>query len=112
MECTRFIPTKAQRLLKKITEHPAIFNRNENGEAVVYGDAIPNSNYKSIFQSMMSNQQNFNQVGIDEFFRSLRSLNFKKYDISGEHLIINYSNVAPYSTRHRHSTPTKYEDDE
>ena len=32
---------KAHRLLKKITEHPNILTRNGNGEAVVYGDAIP-----------------------------------------------------------------------
>ena len=30
----------AHRLLKKITEHPNILTRNENGKAVVYGDAI------------------------------------------------------------------------
>ena len=103
---------KAHRLLKKITEHPDIVTRNENGEAVVDGDAIPGSNFKSLFKSMVSNQQNLNQVGIDEFLRSLRSLLVKKDDISGEPLIIKYSNVAPYSTHQRHSTPTKYVDEE
>ena len=103
---------KAYRLLKKITEHPNILTRNDNGEAVVYGDAIPNSNFKSLFKSMVSNQQNLNQVGIDEFLRALRSLDVKKDDISGEPLKIKYSNVAPYSTHQRHSTPTKYEDEE
>ena len=48
---------KAHRLLKKITEHPNILTRNENGEAVVYGDAIPGSNFKSLFKSMVSNQK-------------------------------------------------------
>ena len=60
---------------------------------------------------MVSNQQNFNQVGIDEFLRALQSLAVKKYDISGEPLTIKYSNVALYSTHQRHLTPTKYEDD-
>ena len=41
---------KAHRLLKKITEQPDILARNENGEAVVYGDAIPGSNVKSLFK--------------------------------------------------------------
>ena len=41
---------KAHRLLKKITEHPNILTRNENGEAVVYGDAIPASIFKSLFK--------------------------------------------------------------
>ena len=46
---------KAHRLLKKITEQPDILTRNENGEAVVYGDAIPGSNFKSLFKSIVSN---------------------------------------------------------
>ena len=61
---------------------------------------------------MVSNQQNLNQVGIDEFLRALRSLGVKKDDISGEPLKIKYSNVAPYSTHQRYSTPTKYEYEE
>ena len=101
---------KAQRLPRKITEHAGILTRNENKEAVVYGDAIPSSNFKSLFKSMVSNQHNLNQVGIDEFLRALRNLGVKKDDISGEPLKIKYSNVAPYSTDQRHSTPTKYED--
>ena len=61
---------------------------------------------------MLSNKENLNQVGIDEFLRALRSLGVKKDDISGEPLKIKYSNVALYSTLKRHSTPTKYEDEE
>ena len=103
---------KAHRLHKRITENPDILTRNENGEAVIYGDAIFGSNFKSLFKSMVSNQQNLNQVGIDEFLCALRSLGVKKDDISGEQLKIKYSNVAPYSSHKRHSTPTKYEDEE
>ena len=51
---------KEHRLLKTITEHTDILTRNENGEAEVYGDAIPCSNFKSLFKSMVSNQQNLN----------------------------------------------------
>ena len=61
---------------------------------------------------MVSNQQNLNQVGIDEFLRALRSLGVKKDVISGEPLKIKYSNVAPSSIHQRHSTPTMYEDEE
>ena len=61
---------------------------------------------------MVSNRQNLNHVGIDEFFRSLRSLGFKKDNIRGEPLKIKYSNVAPYSAHQRYSTPTNYEDEE
>ena len=96
------------RLLKKITEHPYFLTRNENGKAVVYEDAIFGSNIKSLFKSIVSNQQNLNQVGIDKFLRALQSLGVKKNDISGEPLKIKYSSVAPYSPYQRNSTPTKY----
>ena len=66
------------KLLKRITENPDIPTINQNGDAIIYGDAIPGSNFKSIFKSMVSNQQNLNQVGIDEFLSALRSLGFKK----------------------------------
>ena len=102
----------AHRLLKRITAHPVILTRNEIGEAVVYDDASPGSNFKSPFKTMVGNQQNLNHVGIDEFLRALRSLGVKKEDISSEQLKIKYSNVAPYSSHHRHSTPTKYDDED
>ena len=69
---------KEHRLLNRITENPDILTRNKNGEAVIYGHAIPGSNFKSLFKSMVSNQQNLNQVGIDEFLRALRTLGVKK----------------------------------
>ena len=58
---------------------------------------------------MVSNQQNLNQVGIDEFLHALQSLGVKKDDISAEPLKLKCSSVAPYSTHQRHSTLTKYE---
>ena len=59
---------------------------------------------------MLSNQQNLNHVGIDEFHCELLYLCAKKNKISGESLKIKYSNVAPYHPYQHHSTPTKYED--
>ena len=53
-----------------------------------------------------------NQVGIDKFLRLFQSLGVEKFDIRGEPLKFKYSNVAPYSTHQRHSTPTKYENEE
>ena len=61
---------------------------------------------------MVSNQQNLNQVGIDEFLCALLNLDVNNNEISGEQLKIKYSNAAPYSTHQRHSTPTKYQDEE
>ena len=83
--------------------------RNENWEAVVYGDALPGSNFKSLFKSMVSNQQDLHQVGIDDFLRALQSLGVKKDEISGEPLKVKYKIVAPYGAVQRHSTPVKYE---
>ena len=41
---------KAHRLLTKIDENPEIITIHENGEAVVYGESVPGSNFKSLFK--------------------------------------------------------------
>ena len=89
-----------------------MITRNENCKAVVYGNAISGGNFKSLFKSMVSNQQNLNQVGIDECLLAFRNLGVKKDNLSGEPHKIKHSNVAPYRTHQRHSTPSKYEDEE
>ena len=83
------------------------FTINENRKAVIYGDSIPVSNFKSLFKSLVSNQQNLNYLGIDDFLRALPSLGVKIDNICGELLKIKYSKVAPYSTYQRHSPLTK-----
>ena len=100
---------KSHRLLKNITEQPDILTWNENGEAVVYGDAVPVSNFKSLFKLMVSNKQDLHQVGIDDFLRALQSWGVKKDEISGEPLKFKYKNVAPYGGVQRHSTSVEYE---
>ena len=60
---------------------------------------------------MVSNLQNLNQVVFDEFLGPIQSLGVKKNDIIAEPLKLKYSNIAPYNTHHRHSTPLKYEDE-
>ena len=102
---------KPRRLLKKITVHADILTRNKHGEAVVYRNAIPGSNIKSLFKSIVSSQQNLNRVGFDDFLRGLRILGVTKNDINGELLKIKYSNVVPYSTHQRQSTTIKYENE-
>ena len=47
---------KVHRYLKRITEKQDINSRNEKGEAVIFGKAIPVSIYKSLFKSLVSNQ--------------------------------------------------------
>ena len=55
MKGTWLYQQKSHRLLTKITEQTNILSRTENEEAVVYGDALPGSNCKSLFKSMVSN---------------------------------------------------------
>ena len=93
---------KTHRLFKKITDNPDILSRNKNGEAVVYGDAIPGSNFKLLFKSMVSNQQDLYQVGIDEFIHALQSLGVYKNTISSEPFKVKYSKVALYGAHQRH----------
>ena len=53
----------AHRLLKKISEHQYILTKNEKEEAVLYEDAIPGSNFESLFKLMVSNQQKLDPSG-------------------------------------------------
>ena len=103
---------KAHRLFKTITEHADIFTRHENGDAVVYGDAIFDSNFKIAIKINCEKSTKLDPSGIDKFYPALQSLGVKKHDISGDPFKIKYCNVAPYSTHYRNSTPTKYEDEE
>ena len=98
---------KARMLLKRITENKGILDRNEAGEAVVYGEAIPGSNFKSLFTSMVSRRQNLTQVDMDDFFPALRSHGIKKDDLSGETLKYKYTKDAPYKSHHHSTTPQK-----
>ena len=61
---------KAHRLLKNISEHADILTRKKNKEAVIYGNAISGSNFKSLFKLMVSNQPNVNLVGIEKFVQA------------------------------------------
>ena len=70
---------------------------------MVYAEAIPDSNFKSLFTSIISNRQDLRQVGIDEFFRAIRSLGIKKDDLSGETFKYKYTKDAPCKV-HYHST--------
>ena len=69
-------------------------------EAVIYGEAIPGSDFKSLFTSMVSRRQNLRQISIDEFLRALRSLGIRKDDLSGETLKYKYTKDAPYKVHH------------
>ena len=80
-----------------------ILDRNEAGKAVVYGEEILGSNFKSLFTSMVSRRQNLRHVGIDELLCGLRSFGIKKDDLSGETLKYKYTKDASYKVNH-HST--------
>ena len=58
-------------------EHADIFTSNNKGKVVVKQNSIPNSNFKLVFKSMVSDQQNLNWMGINEFFNALKRLSFK-----------------------------------
>ena len=99
--------TKARRLLKRITENKDILDRNEAGEALVYGEPIPVSNFKSLFTSMVSRRQDFLQVSIDEFHRTQRSFCIKKDDLSCKTLKYKYITDALYKVHHHSSHAPK-----
>ena len=53
-------PQNAHNLLRSITKHADFLTDNKNGKDVIYKNAIRGSNFKSLFKSIMSNQQNLN----------------------------------------------------
>ena len=53
--------------LKQIKKHHDILTKNENKETVIYGDLILNSNFKSLFKSMVSNQNNLTKSALKNF---------------------------------------------
>ena len=87
-----------------------MLTKNKYEKAVVYENFISSSNFKSRFKSIVSDQQTFNQVGIDKFFRALQKFGVNKDDMSGAPINIKYNNVALYCTHQRNWTPTKYVD--
>ena len=74
---------------------------------MLYGEPIPGSNFKSLFTLMDSRRQDLRQMGIDEFFRAIRSLGTTKDDLSGKALKYKYTKGAPYNIHHHSSHALK-----
>ena len=56
---------KAHRILKKSRRIQILLLEMKTGRAVVYKEAIPDRNFKSLFKSMVINQNDLQQVAID-----------------------------------------------
>ena len=89
---------KARNLMLKILDNPDVLKRNDQGELVVNGVVEPNTNFNSLFSSMVGHEHDLEQPGIDKFLGALRQIGIKSRELSGKSLQRMYSNT-PYHVR-------------
>jgi hypothetical protein len=89
---------KARKLFTKILDHPNILKRNAAGEMVVNGVVVPNSNFNSLFKSMVSSDSDLNQTGVDSFMDALHQIGVRPDELSGKKVKLMYNPPATRGT--------------
>ena len=103
---------KARGLLVKILDNTDVLKRNAQGELVVNGVAEPNSNFNSLFSSMVGRVRNLEQPGIDKFLGALRQIGVKSNELSGQPLQRMYSHTSvPVRASVRVPRPKRHQPD-
>ena len=74
---------KARNVLFKINQSPTIITANRAGELVVNGQAVPDSNFESLFGSVFSRTHDMEQPGIKQFLLALRQIGVRNKELSG-----------------------------
>ena len=101
---------KAEDLMEKIVKRPDIITRNDGGELVYMGQAVPNSDFNGLFVGMFTSGSVVRGAGSTELFQALRQLGVQ----SGEMTSGKYRDAygrTPQPTR-RPRPPTIDLDDE
>ena len=102
---------KARNLMLKILDNPEVLKRNEKGELVVNGVAEPDTNFNSLFSSMVNRVRDLEQPGIDKFLGALRQIGVKRDELSGLTLQRMYSQAPSCRVSERAARPTKRQPD-
>ena len=63
---------KSRNEMLKINNFPEIIKANREGKLVVNGQAVPDSNFASLFRSVFSKTHDLAQPGINQFLGALR----------------------------------------
>ena len=95
---------KARNLMLKILANPYVPKRNDQGELVINGVAEPNTDFNTLFSSMVGRVHDLQQPGIDKFLGALRQIGVKSYDLNGQSLQRIYSST-PAHVRISERTP-------
>ena len=74
---------KARNVMLKMDTYQEIIKANRKGEFVVNGQAVPDSNFASLFQSVISRTHDLKQPGINQFLGALRQIGVHGKDLSG-----------------------------
>ena len=62
---------KTRNVMLKIDKNPEVIKANREGELVVNGQAVPDSNLASLFRSVFSRTHDLEQPGINQFLGAL-----------------------------------------
>ena len=101
---------KAEDLMEKIVKRPDIITRNDGGELVYMGQAVPNSNFNGLFVGMFTSGSVVKGAGSTELFQALRQLGVQSSEMTSGKFRDAYGRT-PQPTR-RHHPPTIDLDDE
>ena len=86
---------KARNVMLKINNFPEIIMANRAGELVVNNQAVPDSNFASLFRSVFSRTHNLEQPGINQFLGALRQLGVHGKELSGRAVQEAYGSPLP-----------------
>ena len=87
---------KAKKLFTAISKNPGVIRANQDGELVVNGDAVPNSNFFELIRTLFTKRRPIgpHMVGMNELFAGMRQLNISPETISSKQLRSMYNPIA------------------
>ena len=86
---------KARNVMLKINHFPEIIRANREGELVVNGQAVPDSNFASLFRSVFTRTHDLAQPGINQFLGALRQIGVHGKELSGRAVQAAYGSPLP-----------------
>ena len=102
VEILRQYQQKSSKLLYKLTQHFNVVTRNDNGEIVVFGKAVPGTHFDNLYKSMVGRTRDLNQYGIKKFLTALKEIGVCSKELSGKALHTTYLRPVPLgSSRHQ-----------
>ena len=86
---------KARNVMLKIDKYPEIIKANREGELVVNGQAVPDSNFALLFRSVFSKTHDLEKPGINQFLGALQQIGVYCKELSGRAVQAVYGSLLP-----------------